>query len=893
MKIPGSLLLIFLLLFPLRALCQQYSIKGKVADSLHSGQPLKGATVILQSLPDSISRAVFVTEENGDFEFKRLTGGNYRVEILYMGYTPYSVDIMSDKNKRETDLGLISLAPEAIDLGNVTVSGGSRRAITVKKDTIEFRVANYKTKPNAVLADLLRKLPGIQVDKNGEIKAHGETIQRIMIDGVYYFADDPKIAALTLPPDIVDRVQVVDDKTQKEKFTGFSDGKRRKAINIVTKKKIRGLYFGKAVGGAGTDGRYTAGVDLTRLDGPEQLSIVGNADNTNRYAYSGSAAATEMQTVSAGVNYKTALSKKTDLSGSFNYQGDHGLVESESLAENVIREDSAIYNNRKEIHHTDNNSFAFNLKMESNIDSLTMLTFSANGSVFNNKRLSTIASDATTGKQHTLMYGSVNADSTRSSGYDLSRVELSFQRRFRKPHRSLFANLLFSSGKADDHTLRNAINRFIQPVAASDTINQEVFGKTDRVNFNPSISYIEPIGKSSAVEMNYVYHLSKENSGSNSYDFNTAGNSYTGFDSLFSTSFRNITSSQLASAVYRLQGEKYSFSAGAGMHITDLRSTDNEKAATLNAHFTAFAPSINFNYNPANSFNLSVNYEGYNNVPGADQLQPVLVTRDSINFFIGNATLQQSFAHRFYAQLFSYNQGNGSSLSFSLNASKVDNDIRPAITNQANAGKTITYVNLPGTYSVSGYLSFGVPLRKPKSNLDLSTSLSYDTRRSLIDGQRNDTHNTALSGSVGWNSAFEKDLDVSLRATGVYNFVQNSLQTEENENYFSQVLGGEVSYYPESGWLFSTQVDYTHLVRKNTTGYNADIAIVNLFLGKQLFKDKRAELKLSVYDLFRDNESITRTISGNVVRDERINVPGRYMMLSFTYNLRQKTKITD
>jgi hypothetical protein len=872
--------------------CQQTIVKGKITDSLHNSQPLKGATVIVQTLPDSISRAMFITEEDGLFQFRNLGAGIFRIKVLYIAYAEYSTDISLDKNNREADLGIIRLVPEATDLGNVTVSSATRkRAITVKQDTIEFNAASYQVRPNAVLADLLRKLPGIEVDKNGSVKVQGETVQKIMIDGTSYFANDPKLAVMTLPPDIIDKVQVVNNKTQKEKFTGFSDGKRSKAINIVTKRKARSMYFGKAVGGIGTTGRYSANADLARLNGTEQLSIIGGADNTNQLSYGGqSSNGGDVAAFNAGINYKNAVSKKTDLSGSYHYAGSKSLVESQSFTENVIREDSAIYNDRSSSTRTNNKPHAFNLNLESRIDSNTLLTFNSSAYFFDRYRTINTNTNTTTGQLNRTEYRSINNDNETSTGFDLSGVSLYLQKRFRKPHRSLFVDLSFSSGNQDDDKRRNTVNIFIRPVAALDSINQRVIGKSRRSSFSPKITYTEPLGANSAIEMNYAYNIYKDNSEENSYDFSKGSNSYTGFDSLFSTSFRNTTSAKQFSMIYRLQREKYSFSAGTGMQFTDLTSTDLEKGSTLKTHFTTVTPNLSFNYAIGRSVSLSVNYGGYNNELRAEQLQPVLVTQDSINFYIGNPNLKQSFSHNLYAQVYSFRQESGTSLSFSLNGSKVDNDIRPSITNNADGGRTITYTNLSGSYMVSGFVNYGFPLRVPKSNINLSSNIMYDARSSLVDGFRNDTRNTALSGSAGWTSAFANKIDASVRIDGTYNFVKNSLQSEQNDNYFSQRYSADMTYYPESGWLFNMQFNYTHSMRPQTEGYNADIILLHCYIARQFLKDKSAEIKLAAYDLFHDNESVSRYVAANMIRDVRTKVPGRFVMLSVTYNLRQKIR---
>ncbi|MBL0883263.1 MAG: carboxypeptidase-like regulatory domain-containing protein, partial [Chitinophagaceae bacterium] len=261
------------------------TLKGKLVDSVGK-QSLKDASISILDAKDSTLDVFGLTKADGSFLISNITFGEMIVDIKFQGYAPFSKKITFSKTNNMVDLGNIYMTIAANDLGNVTVT---QSAVRMKNDTVEFSASAFKTKPNAVAEDLLKKVPGIQVDKNGNITAQGEQVQRILVDGKRFFGDDPRMATRNLPPDVIDKIQVFDQASDQSAFTGFDDGNRVKTINITTRKDRRKGYFGRGTLGFGAnadEGLYDNSFSLSRFNGDRQITFTGQANNVNKQNFS-------------------------------------------------------------------------------------------------------------------------------------------------------------------------------------------------------------------------------------------------------------------------------------------------------------------------------------------------------------------------------------------------------------------------------------------------------------------------------------------------------------------------------------------------------------------------------------------------------------------------------
>jgi len=891
-----------LLLFCCTFAFSQGSLKGKLVDSVGK-QSLKDASITVLDPRDSTLEVFGLAKDDGSFEIKNITFGTYLVHISFQGYEPTYRTVSFTKTVPDALLGNVYLVAQSHDLGNVTVMQSPVRLL---HDTLEFNAGSFKTKPNAVAEDLFKKLPGMDVDKNGVIKAGGETVQRILVDGKRFFGDDPKMASKNLPPDIIDKIQVFDDLSDQSKFTGFDDGNRVKTINITTKKDKRKGYFGKGVAGAGTDETYDENFNLHRINGNQQLSLLGQGNDINKQNFTvqdvlgggggarggrgggggGSSTGSGITTTwAAGLNYRDTWWKDADVSGSYFYNSQHTATDIQSHTQNIISPDSSTFYDQAQNSIRNNKNHRINLNLEQKLDSNNSIVFRTNLSTQTTTPFSNSTTTVTDDKGN-FINNSTNTNFSTNTGYSLTGTNFQFRHRFNKKYRTASIDFNFSASKNDGDGFLNAINHFFTPVASIDTINQHYINPSNAFSFSPTFSYTEPLGNNQILELNYNYTLSKNNSTNNTYELNNATHGYTTFDSLFSNSYNFSTFSNRATLNYRIQRTKFNFSVGSGIQFTDQTSVNTTKNITVIHDYTNLTPTANFQFNFTKTKNLRINYTGRTGQPSISQLQPLTTTSDSINFQVGNPNLKPQFTHSLRFLYQSFDPITQHILLVTINASAITNDIQNSVIQNPNGGKTTTYVNLDGTYSLAGYFNYGFPLRNPKSNLNFTTNVNYSQAQTLINHASDFTRNTSLQEVVKWTTNLKNNFDMNFSATTTYNIIRNTLQPTQNSDYYTEGITAEATYYTNGGFILATDFDYTYS-GNHAPGYNTSVPLLNPSVAYQFLKNKAGELRLSVFDLLNQNVSVTRTVSGNTITDQRTNVLTRYAMLTFTYNLRQ------
>ena len=892
---------------------QTGSISGKLTDTTNK-QVLRAAYIDILNSKDSSVVLQQLSQADGSFSISNIPFSSYILRISYLGYDTVTRKFTIDTGHLKKDFGTVYMQLQEHTLVGVTVQNSP---IQVKKDTVEFNASMYATKPNSAAEDVLKKLPGVQVDKSGAITAQGEKVTRILVDGKRFFSDDPKLATKNLPTDIIDKIQVFDDLSDQSKFTGFDDGNRVKTINITTKKNARQGYFGKVVAGIGTDENYDESINMHRFKGSQQISLLGQANDINKQNFtiqdilgnSGSggrrgggggpggggsgASSSGVTTVWAGgANYRDAWSKNTDAYGSYFYNSQHVSVNQQNFTQNIINPDSSTFNTASQgsIQRTQNHRFNFNI--EQRLDSNNSLIFRPNV-VFQNTTPNSSSTSVTNDAKGAPVYSSVNQSSSVNTGFNINGANLQFRHKFAKKFRTVSLDLNTSASANNGYGYSYSVNSFYKPYARIDTINQYYTDSAHSFNFSPTVSYTEPVGKNQIIEINYNYTYNRNTNINNTFNYVTGAKGFTEFDSLFSNSYKFVSNANRVTINYRIQNPKYNLGVGSGVQFTDFNSLNTTKNITVAHNYINLTPTVNFQYIFSRTKNLRINYSGRTGTPSVNQLQPITTTSDSINFQVGNPALKPQFTHSLRMLYTSFDPVTQRVLFATINASTIVNDIQSSIIQKSNGGRISTYVNLGGTYNISGYLNYGFALKKPKSNLNFITNVNYSQSQSLIGDSlqaatntlpHNYTKNTTLGETISWTTNIKNNFDMNFSSASTYNIARNSLQPKQNLNYFTQVFSAELTAYTNSGWLVAAEFDYTYSGNRSA-GYNTSVPLFNPSIAKQLFKKKNGELRLTVFDLFNQNTAVSRTVSTNQVTDTRTNVLTRYAMLTFTYNL--------
>ena len=902
-----------LILISISSFAQKGSVKGKLIDSVGM-QSLRDASITVVEAQDSTLEAFSISQDDGGFEVRNISQGKFIVNISFEGYRTVHKRLVISKDKLVVDLGEIIMKTKTKEYEEVIVTEAPMK---IKNDTIEYNAGSFKTKPNAVVEDLLKKLPGVEVAKDGSIKAQGETVQRVLVDGKRFFGDDPKMATRNLPPDVVDKIQVYDAQSDQSLFSGFDDGTRTKTINITTKKDKRKGVFGKAMAGGGNEGRYESSLNLNSFNNERQLSLVAEANNVNRQAFSiqdilgvvrnggggrggggganivdgygGGNSSNGITTVgAAGLNYKDVWGKKTEAYGSYFYTNVAVNNSSNSLTQrfNTLG-DSSQYATQNSSSLNKNQGNRFNYNIEWPIDSNNSVVIRPNGTLQHSTVGTQTGTNTTLGKATQL--SNINQQyNSDNNGYNGS-IDVLFRHRFKKKGHTLSIGLNGGGNSNDGSATNLATTTYADTSFHSRIVNQDNSSNNHSGNGSATASYTFPVAKNQMIELSANHSYSQSISGKNTFAFNSADSMYDMPVDSLTNNFKNTNYSDRATVGYRIQSSKFNLGITNGVQFSTINSLNRTNDSVFEKHYTNLYPTANFVYNFSRTKNIRINYNGRTNAPSLNQLQPVLNNSNQTNVIVGNADLKQSFVNSIRIFFTSFDVFKLRNIFAVINASQTTNGIVNSIT-QYNTGikagtQRTTYVNRTGGYNISGFFTYGFQLDKPKSNLNFTTNLSNSRNLSIINDATNYTYNSSVGETIGWNMNLNEKFDMNFHTTSTYNIVKNTIQSQSNSNYFTQNFWIEPTYTFNGGWVFSNDFSYSYSTGR-TAGYNTSVPLWNAYVSKLMFKQK-GELKIAFYDILNKNVSVSRNTTNNSVTDLQSNVLKQYYSLTFSYNLRK------
>lgn len=920
----------FLLIFTVSAFAQKPdgSIKGKLVDST-SKQAIPNATVSVLVAKDSSLVSYTLSNAQGVFEVKNLVEGDYRLLISSTGFAETRKTFSITSANKNVDLGDFPVGKDFKTLQGVTIT--SESPIQVKNDTVQFNSSGFKTLPNATAEDLLKKLPGVEVDKEGNVKAQGEDVQKVLVDGKEFFGNDPKLATKNLTADMIESVQVFDDMSEQAKFTKVDDGSRSKTINIKLKKDRNKGFFGRALVAGGTNDRYETNLSVNKFNGNQRISLLFNSNNINKQGFSFSDIISSMggfsgggnfgggggggggmqmmsmrggnsmfggggstgiiRSTSAGLNYSDQWGSKIKVSGSYFFSDSRPRQEQSSLRR-TTNLDSIILRSRESMSNNLNQNHRFNLRFEYQIDSANSILYTPSVTLQHSENFSmdTSFSSVQKGTLEYLASTGHSQNSNKRNGVNINNNVL-FRHKFGKTGRTftLGWNNTLSNSQSDGLTISEN-NFYLEDGTIYDIFNQNqnYKQKTETHNNTISTSYTEPFGLNKLLELNYAYtnNLSK----SKRETFNIGGSGKYDIPNLEQTNdFKNTFVAHRFGANFRVQKKKYNYQFGLGVQKSTLESESwqarNNTKSISRGTYTNLFPTASFNYTPVKSKNLRFSYNGRTNQPTIAQLQDVPDVTDSLNIIIGNPNLKQEFNHNFNIGFNTFNALTFKYIAANLSISTTQNKIVNDITTQGPLQIT-RYTNVDGYFRAFSFVTLGLPFKNPKlkgSSLNFTNNMSYTNNVSFVNGDKNLTKTITISQGGGININKEK-IDFGIKANYAYNNVKYSINSQLNEDYLTQTYSGDISYTFPKSFILSTNFDYL-INTGRAEGYNQSIPLWNASLSKQLFKKKNGELKVSVNDILNQNQSITRTTGDNYVLDTRSMVLKRYFMLSFLFNL--------
>jgi uncharacterized membrane protein YgcG len=934
---------LFLILSALNA--QTLKIQGTVVDQQRK-VPLQGATVKLKSATNSLILKTQLSDSTGAFIFSELTPDSFQLSISFVGFNTVTRNIRLDSSDISLTVNLVPGSSQ--ELATVIIT--SRPPVAVQKgDTLQISADQFKVNPDASGEDLVKKVPGITIE-NGQVKAQGENVQKVTIDGRELFGDDATAALRNLPAEIIDKIQIFDRLSDQAQFTGFDDGNTNKSINIVTKANMRNGQFGRVYAGYGTDAHYSAGGNATILKDNRRISLVGNFNNTNQQNFSqqdllGVTSNSQRgggggnrggggrpqgggnrgggggggfsgnfgnssnflvgqqnginKTNAFGINYSDLWGKKITTTGSYFYNHTNNNTNEIANTQYITGKPDDISDvSDTTIAGSRNTNHRINLRMEYKIDSNNQLIITPNLSFQDNNSDRNVSS-----LTHFFPQGSgsinINQNITNSkrSGNNLNNNIL-YRHSFAKKGRTFSVNLNTSSNKRDGETYVQTFSQYLDNNGAGEDTASNRFANqsSNGMQLSTNLAYTEPLGNKSQLQFNYNPSYATSKSNQQTYALDPADNKYSVFLNNFSNDFETRTRAQNAGVSYRLGDRDRQISFGMNYQHTNLNSERILPiVARVDKSFDNILPNAMIRYKLSPKSSIRLFYRANVNQPSVTQLQDVLDPTNAPVYTLGNPDLNQQYMHTVSGRYTFTDPAKGLLLVGNIFYQSAQNYIANASYNSRDTvinGEKISGayrlskpVNLDGYRSLRSFLTFAVPMKFIKSNFNLNGGVTFSKLPGIINGLQNETDNTTYTAGAVIASNVSQYVDFTVSYSANFNNVKNQLQPASNDHYFQHVAGLQMNLLSKSGWFFQNDLNnqyYSGL----SAGFNQDYWLWNMSAGKKILKDQKGELKLSVFDLLKQNRSITRDVTSEYIQDVQNQVLQQYFMLTFTYNLR-------
>ncbi len=918
---------IFLLsLFSLQA--QTNTIKGFIQDESDKS-PVRGATVSLLLQSDSSLVKTTVSDSAGYFIFTDVAIDSFIVTVDNVNYQQdASLVLMKGEEK---NLGTISLFRQGKDLANVTIVAKTP-PVTQKGDTTQYNASQYKVNPDATAEDLIKKMPGITVDKSGTVTAQGDQVKKVTVDGKDFFGDDATAALKNLPAEIIDKIQVFDKLSDQAQLTGFDDGNSTKAINIVTKTGTRNGQFGRVYAGYGTDGRYTGGGNISFFNGDRRLSFVGLFNNINQQNFgtedllgvtsssagnkgggnrnggnkgagggnSNNFLVGQQNGISAtnafGINYGDKWSKKLEVTGSYFFNNSNTNNNQLTSDEYFIKDAPDQFYDEVRQSSSKNYNHRLNLKMEYKIDSSNSIIFMPSvsyqknngGNAVNGKRFYTLSD---------LISSTAYTSNRNTSGFNTYN-NLMYWHGFAKKGRTISLSAGVGANHKEGDIFLESANEFSNNPGGNDTVQQYTSQLVNGTTYSGNIAYTEPIGKKGQLQINYSPSVSKNKSDQQVYQFNSISDKYNLFDSSLSNLFDNTVTSHTGGMTFRIGDKNNMFAAGLSYKYTTLNSDQLfPLPATVNKSFNNLLPNLMWRKKISTKSSLNIMYRANTNTPSISQLQNVINNTNPLFLTTGNPELKQQSTNTLTGRYTYTNTSKGSSFFANIFLQQADNYIsngsyiavRDSVLNSSiilNRGSQLTKpVNLDGYTSLRSFLTFAMPLKFIKSNVNINGGFTWSKIPGIVNYNKSITNNYAYSTGAVVSSNISEYIDFTVSYNASFNVAKNTVQSQANNNYTIQNAGVQLNLLSKKGWFVQNDINHQSYSGLSA-GFNQSYWLWNAAIGKKILKKQAGELKLSVFDLLKQNRSITRTVTESYIEDVQNEVLTKYFMLTFSYKLK-------
>ncbi|WP_028297765.1 TonB-dependent receptor [Olivibacter sitiensis] len=914
----------FLFLSVLFAQAQSHQITGTIQDSAYVKKLVQTSVSILNQ-KDSTLVSYTRADDKGSFVFQDVPNGRYILLVTYPKYADFVDFFVLDSAETNKEYGDIYMTLKATLLAEVLVQGS--QAITIKGDTTEYDAASFVIQPNAKVEDLLKQLPGIQVDRDGKITAQGQTVEKVLVDGEEFFGDDPTLVTKNLRGDMVDKVQLYDKKSDQATFTGIDDGETTKTINIKLKEDQKRGYFGKVDVGGGTDDFYDAQAMFNMFRGKRKFAAYGTLSNTGktglgwqdneRFVGLGNMTFGDDGTIyitgggddfesfsgrydgrgipkaaNGGLHYDEKWNEdKQSINANFkagviDVTGEESNISQNNLPSGSINSVSSQRFDKHSARQKIDGIYEIRLDSTSTVKVMLDAT-NSEGSTNNDSYQST-----TDGQERLLNNSStVLNNNTKTKQFNASGL---WTKKLKKMGRTLSVSLAQSLSKNDANGFLNSQNNFYDvangEVDSTILVNQRKVNDIKSSDFKSNITYTEPLSKSLSVVVNYGLSVLNGSNDRRSYNQSVDG-TFSDLDSLYSNNFQLDQLANQVGAIFNYKKDKTTLNFGSRFTAVSFNQKNLFQDNEFKRNFLNVNPQVNYRYQFSQQRSIRIGYTGNNTQPTINQIQPVLVNDNPLNIVVGNEGLKPSYRSNISASYNSYKVLTGTSFYIYGSYSFTYNAIATNMTTYAAGNSVLQYENLGGNMPTNFYTSTSYYKKIKKLDANVGGRLNFNGNTSFNkvgDGVNEDqlnkgeNYSVSLSASAYKGKSGKYDFDFDFGPS--YNVQQSSLQTALNSNGWGLRGNGGFRLYLPAKFEIGTTVNYEYNAPTAVFDDSFSRVLINSNVSKKFLKGDQLRLQLSGNDLLNQNIGFTRNAFNNYINQNSYTTIRRYFMLSVVWD---------
>ena len=897
--------ILFSILFFSLSFSQDFVLSGKIVDAITQA-PLEASTIYAESVKDSTLVSYTVSDQKGAFELEGDTSlKEVNVFFSYNGYKPHYVKV---KLESQVDLGKVQLEEQAQELEGVLIVG-DRVPITIKKDTLEFNADSFKTKPDATVEDVLKKLPGVEVDSDGKITVNGKEVDQVLVNGQVFFSNDPKVATKSLPKDIISKIQISDTKTKEQEFSGEEGEGENKTINLTIKEDKNKGYLGRMAAGYGTDERYQLNGLLNYFSNKKRLSFIASSNNINNSGFSYD----EIYDMVGNTNGGYSGAQESGLINNFG----NGITTSSNLGTSYANAEkgqykidanyffgySDSYNDQKTSRENILPDSRYFTENESNFEGSTNSNRGAANIEYDVDKTLRVSLQPSMSVNRTNSVNRNNTFSTDEEGELINSnnritVNDGFQRNF--SNRLSVMKKLDTIGKlitfsfSNDNTENKSSSNLnsVREVFGDDPSVENVDQLSDinnkRNSYELEARYRQPLTTKLFLDIGYEFKNDHRDNTKEVMDYDVDDNRYTQFNEALSSDFNFENIQQSPFLGLRHNGEKLNLRVNASYVMTELDNQDFLQGTSFSKSYKNLLLRSRLRYSLGKNSRVYLRYDSRLNLPSVSQLQPVPNVNNPLNVVIGNPNLLPSVNHGIDFNYNNYNWKERSGVFFYTGLDIQKDRVSAISTTDENFLRTTRYTNIDGNYSGYGGIGYSKQIKKDSLytlKFNVRPRLSYGRQVSFTNGVELKAKRFDVTPYVSTTYNYKEVLEIEPGYGISFNNTTYNLDNIEDVEYTSQNANLRVTSYWPKNLIWGNDLQYSYNGNVGP-GFRKDALFWNMSLGLQILEDK-GTLKVLAYDLLDQNINTRRTTGEDFIQDYQGTVLQQYFMASFTYKFDQ------